>query len=259
MLWFLARPLEEKLAELESKAQEADQQNLEKINSARKRYQQESEKQPSPEQRLEEFRKTLGKGYSWYNEIPGSQAKYNSLVNIANHYQARCDVSIKEAQRASDEYSFIKERALIYVNELKKLSSKLSVKDRQILDAAREKGLRNIDLPVTSEASPYTSMPMFSSERWESFGEVFKAAGESAGRKRQAGESSSVELVTVLATATINVFGDVIDKIKDANEQKKSLKIAEANLVRQIGDTIEPNRRKAEAFRARVEEINRSM
>ena len=272
------KPIEEKLALLDIKITEKKRKNEKKIKAAENKYIKYSENKPEPEELLNDFNKHLGEGYGTFNFLNSAKLKYNKIVEIANYFNARCKISKMKAITANDEYMFICERALIYLDELKKIISKLSIKDRKLIDTAKEAGLIKAEIKTDDNfAENIDAMLEFEKEvRWDSFkensldtlkglGNLWVELGEEIRYKQRTGGNTNIEtaaagigVIVFLGSVIGNAISDTIESIKDAHRAKLSLKEEELKRVKDI-DKIEAMRFKAEAFYSRVGEINKSL
>jgi len=273
-----SRPLEKKLASIDNKAAKKARKNVEEIELAEAEFARRSRGRSSPEKMLLDFKSRLGEGYGFWNSLESAKEKYNEAVRIARCFVARHKVSIAEAALFNDDYWFIRERALVYVDELKKVSSKLSVRERTLFDAAKEKGLGNInvridrDLPSELEAGiarrnaeSWSSFAKNSSDSLDRIGDMMSFVGESVQQKRLTGGNTKMESNIFLGTLAfeaggmvLNAASNIIGSIVENNKAKKELKEAELELVEKI-DKVEADRLKAEAFCLRADEINKSL
>jgi len=273
---------EKKLMRLDEKAKIIEQKHIAKIKAAEDAYQHYSKNNDAPEKMLEDFKKELGNGYGFFDSFEDAKAKYSQMVYIAKYFDSRHSLVVLEAARLNDEYTFIRERAIIHVSELKKITSKLSVKDRKLLDAAQEAGLRKTNAGIDGNLLSAIDAHIAEGDeaRWNSLRQSGadsidfvlgslkdqservrkqKARGKYTDEDRENERSVVVQNLAIGAagfavTGIANIIGGIMEK----NKAKQAMKSEELRLVAEI-DKIEANRLKAEAFCSRVGEINRSL
>jgi len=274
------KPLEAKLGDLNKKVAEKGEKNTAKIQKAKDVFDGYWVKKTSPEQVLNNLKNSLdaGYGFGFLDSLEEAKEKYNYSVSVVNYFVARHDVATAKATKLNNEYTLIRERALIYFDELKKISSKLSAKDRELLDAAKKAGIKNtganIDYNLPSSLS--AGVAKRNAESWNSFaersvaslgriGDMAEVLGASANKKKRMGKDAELESNIFKGALAVEVGARVIDGaigiiggIIEANKAKKELKKESLGLLMEI-DRVEASRLKTEAFCLRVAEMNKSL
>ncbi|GMO34246.1 MAG: hypothetical protein Ta2B_14760 [Termitinemataceae bacterium] len=245
------RPFEEKLEILDNKALQAHNENIAKLNEAKENYKEFSQNRSSPEKLLTEFKKHLGEGYGFFDSLGSAKEKYGEIADIANYFAARCNVSYCKAKTVNEEYTFIRERAILYTEQLKKITDKLPVKDRKIFDAAKKENIGNTSLKVINKIPEINKfMSENKSTNWNAIHDFSKEFNREY-RHGSAGKEG-------LKDAAIFGAALIINHVSEVNEAKAKLKKGELKLIKKI-DKIEEARSKSDAFSERANELTKSI
>jgi hypothetical protein len=136
------RPFEEKLAILENKAEKALEKNKKELKEARRQYTQlcSENNNISPDELYEQYRQ-MERGDDVFNwkvtdfifstGVNAAKERVSDLYDIAKYFAARCNVSVCKSKLENDNYTANRAKAVLFVEHLKEIYEKLTQKQKQ--------------------------------------------------------------------------------------------------------------------------------
>lgn len=249
--------------------------------------------QAEPEQVLAIFnapvqKGAIGKAGSWVaNVFTGGKAgfddakdHYDGLYRVYEYYQDRCAVSEQRANLANTQYNYVREKAVLYAAQLKEITKKLSVKQRELLDKSGSLGLASHSMGIQEIQNILQSIDRFNADYDIQASESLKNTMEFAGsvftesleyvskgveKRNQNKDDGKLDLALGAVGAGIGLvslaaegIGQYLGSFEKNREGIKRLKEAEVKLLKTI-DAVESNRTKLDSFTARLQELNDSI
>jgi len=255
------RPIEEKLAELESKALKAYQTNSTELKEAKKEFT-ETVGRDNLDDRLkgylmlgdDEFKPRFGDIFS-NSGVYRAEAQVMYLQDIARGFAAKYRVSAAKAKLENDIYTANRKKAILFVERLKDIYDKLTAKQkkRKIDDAAQAYNIGGLNVKIPDTIRSVSKLAVeFSNDRREALGTYFRSYDKF---KRETNLSDGASALTFLGVMAI---GGLLSKYEDIKELKQRLYRAQKRLFNKI-KTLEGGRLQADAFSKRAGELNRAL
>jgi hypothetical protein len=190
-----------------------------------------------------------GAGYGLFDSVESARQKYEYLHGIAEYYAAVCNASIACMRFNAALYARRRAEAIVYVQEITEISSRLPVKEREVFETTALNNARKVkeiqfsgELPEIAVSADYvfgsTIEGLFSGMSRRDKKQLEKSVAKTL--KGMSAENRLKAAGAVIAIgAAVEIGSAILNKIDQALEAKRQYKEAEAQLIPQINSIVE--------------------
>ena len=215
------------------------------------------------------------------SDLRAEENLYEMLTGINNFYQARYAVLEKKADLLTTIYNSLREKAVLYLVQMKELQSHLTVKQRDEINRTEYVQTIPIDASLGEINGILSSITNFnreyqvaSSVAWnetKAFADSFFDASfdlVSAGLEKKSNnkELGNDELLAAgisaslgLATLAVGKINDHFNKQSANSQMKMQLQEAQSKILAEVIPTINANTVKLKAYINKLQEVNKSI
>jgi hypothetical protein len=264
------RPFEERLATIENDAKTKLEKNSQKLEEANRDYSKirSNNNNVKPENRLKRYKQDEAADDVFNSKIwdafsdsgvAAAQERVENLQNIGEYFAASCNLAQCKARFENDIYTANRKKAVLFVEQLKEIYSKLTAKqkERQINDAAKQLHIGKINISIPNSVGDVKDLAIqYSDGRKEAIGEALTAYSKEYRRNKRIDSESAGR--DALLNFTALAVGNLVSKHEDNKKLKEQLERAQGKLYKKIANIADAEVN-ATAFADRAHTINISI